>query len=459
MREADRRLIKGAVVVSMDPEIGTLSAADILIERGRIAKVAPAISADGAELVDGADWVVAPGFVDTHRHTWLSAIRHTYGDVDPLSYFDEVLGGAGPLYTPEDVFAGTLLGAVSALSSGTTTLLDWAHIQNSPEHADSGIEALRDSGIRAVYGHGWPMSADGTWTNRSTLHHPDDIRRLADELGGSVNPSHRSRITLSLAARGPEMATDEVWERESQLARSLGLRMSVHVGAYSHNANVKAVEQYARKGLLTDQMTFVHCSRTSVEEIALIADAGASVSLGVHCELNSQGIGDIPLDTLLEHDIRPSLSGDNETKCSGDMFTQMRALFGYYRSWVGGEHSVIEQPCPITLRDVLEFATISGARALGLDGVTGSITPGKEADLVCVRMSDLNLAPVSDPVAALVLGAHEGNVDSVLVSGEFVKRGGRMLYIDPKRVVEIARESQRRLYPARQLRSSQPVKH
>lgn len=447
MTGSRRRLIKGAIVVSMDPQIGTLASADILIDKGKILEVSHAIAADDAEVMDGGGWIVSPGFVDTHRHTWLSAIRHSYGDVDPLSYFTEVLGQAGPQYTPKDVYAGTLLGAVSALSAGTTTLMDWAHIQNSPHHADAGIQALHESRIRAVYGHGWPMTADGSWTRQSSRSHPEDIRRLAENL----ELPELSRITLALAARGPEMAATEVWESEVRLARELGLRTSVHVGAYPQNANIRAVEQYAKRGMLADDMTFVHCSHTSQEEIALIAEAGASVSLGVHCELNSQGIGDIPLDKLLAHGIRPSLSGDNETKCAGDMFTQMRSVFGYYRSWVGGGHSKTEHPHELSLYDVLEFATIAGARALGLDHVVGSISPGKAADLVCIRAGDLNIAPVSDPVGALVLGAHEGNVDTVMVDGEIVKQGGRMVCIDPDEVVAQALKSQRRLYPTRAL--------
>jgi cytosine/adenosine deaminase-related metal-dependent hydrolase len=163
----------------------------------------------------------------------------------------------------------------------------------------------------------------------------------------------------------------------------------------------------------------------------MMADAGVSASLGVHCEMNAQGIGDIPFDRLLAVGIRPSLSGDTETKCSGDMFTQMRHAFAYYRSWMGGQHSrVPNAPATLTLRNVLEFATAAGARANGLDRKIGSLTPGKQADIVMIRGTDLNLTPVSDAVGAVVLAAHPGNVDSVFVAGRAVKRHGRMLGID-----------------------------
>ncbi len=310
-----RLVIENATVVTVDPDLGDLDRADVLVTDGLITAVGPELGATDAERVDGSGRIVLPGFVDTHRHTWQSAIRHSYGDVDPLTYFREVLGGLGPSYTAEDVRVGTELGAVSALSAGTTTLMDWAHIQNTPDHTEAGIDALTAAGGRAVFGYGWPLTSDGRWTDASALGHPQDIRRLRT---GRL-ASDDQLVTLAMAARGPEMATPEVWRDDLLLARELGLRTSVHVGAYAHNARHHAVTQYDAAGLLGDDLTFVHCGHSSDAEIAAIAAAGATVSLGVQCELNSAGIGDIPLDRLLHHGIRPSLSGDTETKCAGDM--------------------------------------------------------------------------------------------------------------------------------------------
>jgi len=165
----------------------------------------------------------------------------------------------------------------------------------------------------------------------------------------------------------------------------------------------------------------------------------------VHCELNSTGMGDIPLDRILAEGLRPSLSGDTETKCSGDLFTQMRLLLAYYRSWTGGGHSRVPEPLPLRVRDVLEFATLAGARAAGLGRRTGSLSPGKQADLILVRAHDINLAPVTDPAAAVVLAAHPGNVDTVLVGGRTVKRGGRLVAADLPGVLALAEVSRRRV--------------
>ncbi|MCO5399704.1 amidohydrolase family protein [Ralstonia soli] len=425
--DAQPKLFKGGWILSMDPAIGDLHQGDMLVEGNRIAAIAAHIDAPDAERIDARGMIVLPGFVDTHRHTWQSCVRHRYADIDPQIYFAEMLGAKGAAFRPEDVYVGTLLGALSALESGTTTMLDWSHVQNTPEHTDAAIAALRDAGIRGVFAHGWPLVDGASWMFNSQRGHPEDIRRLRKHFFSSDD----QLLTLAMAGRGPEMAQRDVWLADLRLARELCIRSSIHMGAYVRNGSVRAIAQMHEAGVLNDDLTFVHCCFSDADEIAMMADAGVSASLGVHCEMNAQGIGDIPLDRLLAVGIRPSLSGDTETKCSGDMFTQMRHAFSYYRSWMGGGHSrVPNAPETLTLRDVLEFATVAGARATGLDRKIGSLTPGKQADIVMIRGDDINLTPVSDAVGAVVLAAHPGNVDSVFVAGSAVKRHGRMVGVD-----------------------------
>ncbi len=435
-----RTLIQGGWIVSMDAKVGDLQQGDVLIEGERIIAIAPHITADDAEVIDAGDHIVLPGFVDTHRHTWQTCVRHRYADIDPQIYFAEMLGRKGAAYRPEDVYIGTLLGAVSALEGGITTMLDWSHVQNSPEHTDAAIQALRDAGIRGVFGHGWPLVDGNSWMFDSARGHPEDIRRLRRDAFSSDD----QLLTLAMAARGPEMAQREVWLDDLQLARELGIRSTIHIGAYARNGPVRAIAQMHEAGVLGPDLTFVHCCHCGCDEIAMMADAGVGASLGVHCEMNAQGIGDIPFDRMLAVGIRPSLSGDTETKCAGDMFTQMRHAFSYYRSWMGGNHSTVPNaPASITLRDVLEFGTMAGAHATGLAHKVGSLAPGKQADLMLVRTTDLNLTPVSDAVGAVVLAAHPGNVSSVFVAGRPVKRDGQMVGIDLDALRQRACASQR----------------
>lgn len=434
-----RTLIKGATLVTMDAQTKTPSTGDILVQNGCIVDVGAAIDAAGADIVAARDMIAMPGFVDTHRHTWQTSVRHTCTDVPAEAYFGGFLAKKGPRYRPEDVYIGNLLGALGAINSGITTMLDWSQIQNSPEHADAAIAGLRDAGLRAVFAHGFPLTDMNAWANDSKLLHPSDIVRLRK---GALC-SDDGLITLAMAGRGPELAADGVWQADLALARELGIRSSIHMGAFPFNGAKRAITRLAAAGLLGADLTFIHCCCCADEEFKMMADAGVSASLGVNVEQNCQGIGDIPFDRLLAHGIRPSLSGDAETLGCGDMFTQMRQAIGYYRSWVGGGHSrAANAPSTLTSRDALEFATMRGAEANGLVHKIGSITIGKAADIVLINRDDINLTPVADPIAAVVHGAHPGNVDTVMVAGRILKRHGSLTHVGLESVRDRARASQ-----------------
>jgi 5-methylthioadenosine/S-adenosylhomocysteine deaminase len=432
-----RLIIRGGILVPVDrpPLVG-----ELLIDQGFIREIAPSLNVVDAEVMDARGMIVLPGFVDTHRHTWQTCARHTCADMMPDIYFGGFLPEKGARYRPEDVYIGNLLGALSALDSGITTLLDWSQIQNSPEHSDAAVEGLRASGIRAIFAHGFPMTDFAAWCIDSAQGHPDDIRRLRR----TALSSDDDLVTLAMAGRGPEMASAGVWQSDIRLARELGIRSSIHMGAFPFNGAKRAIAQMHDAGLLGPDLTFIHCCCSSDDELRMMADMGVAASLGINVEQNCQGIGDVPLDRLLAAGIRPSLSGDAETLGCGDMFTQMRQALGHYRAWIGGGHSkATGAPATLASRDVLEFATLRGAEANGLGHKVGTLSAGKSADIILIRQNDLNLMPVSDPIAAIVHGAHPGNVDTVMVAGKVLKRSGELVYADLARVRELARRSQR----------------
>jgi 5-methylthioadenosine/S-adenosylhomocysteine deaminase len=435
-----RKLLRCHTVATLTDDHGDITGGEVLIEGDEIVAVGVGLQDATAEVLDVQNMVALPGFVDTHRHTWQSALRASFVDSEMSEYFSS-MPKIGGLYEPEDVYLGNLLGSVSALSAGTTTLFDWSHIQHSPDHSDAAVAGLSDAGIRGLFGYGWAMG-DRSDDDEAVAHHFREARRLAEQSFSSAD----QLLTMAIAARGPEAAAETTWRGEIDLARELGLRFSVHVGAGARNGSQRAVSQYRDAGRLGSDMTFIHCNYTPDDEVAMIAQAGASVSIGVQCEMNSAGIGDVPVDRLVAHGLRPSLSGDTETMCSGDMFTQMRMLLGYQRSWMGGGHSdpEFEHP-PLTTRDVLHCATVEGAKANGLSDKVGSLEPGKKADIILLRLDDLNLAGAVDPVASVVTSGHEGNVDTVLVGGRFVKRGGRLVGVDVAGLLQRVAASQARI--------------
>ena len=421
---ANRVLIRGGHVLTMDPELGDLYGGDVLIEDGRIAAVAASLDADDVDIVDAAECIVIPGFVDSHRHTWETVIRGIAPDVSLGGYFDIVLDQLAPAYRPEDVYAGNYLGALEAIDAGITTLLDWSHINNTPEHTDEAIRGLRDARVRAVYCYGNPNTSLADWWYTSTLESPEDIRRVRDQYFSSDD----GLLTLAMGTRGPGFCTPEVVKHDWELARDVGAPISVHVGMGPYAGRFAMVSQLAELGLLGPDTTYIHCNYLSDDEFRLVAETGGKISISPSVEM-IMGHGTPPTAKALAHGLRPSLSVDVVTTVSGDMFTQMRFLFAQDRllsheaAFASGSQ---EEPKLLSSREVLEFATIDGARVCGLEDRTGSLTPGKKADVVVLRCDHSNTYPIIDPVSTVVLQADTRNVDTVIVAGEILKREGRL---------------------------------
>ena len=418
-------LIKGGQVLSMDREIGDLPKGDILIEDGRITAVQPEISAD-AEIVDATGMIVIPGFVDTHRHTWEAAIRNCAPNATLDDYFVEVLDTFAPLYRPEDVYASNLAGSLECLNAGITTLVDWSHINNTPDHPDAGIRALQETGIRAQYAYGSANTSLADYWFDSKIAIPgDDVRRVRE----TYFSSDSGLLTMALATRGTGFCVDDVVRSEWTLARDLGIPITVHVAMGRLAGRFGMIKQLHDLGLLGPDTTYIHCCYFSEEEWRLVADSGGTISIAPQVEVQ-MGHGWPPVMKAIEHGLRPSLSIDVVTTVPGDMFTQIRSAFGTERARVNAEcwQANVDIPANmLTARDMLEFATINGAHVAGLESVTGSLTPGKRADVVLLDATALNMAPIHDPVAAVTLSADVSNVDTVIVDGVVRKRGGKLL--------------------------------
>ncbi len=434
-----RILLRGGHILSMDPQIGDVYGGDVLVEDDKIAAVGRAIDAGDAEVLDAGDCIVIPGFVDSHRHTWETVIRGIAPDVSLSGYFDLVLDQLAPAYRPDDVYAGNYLGSLEAIDAGVTTLLDWSHINNTPEHADEGIRGLRDAWLRAVYCYGNPNTSLADWWYTSELKAPEDIRRVRDQYFSSGE----GLMTLAMGTRGPGFCTPEVVRHDWELAREVGAPISVHVGMGPYAGRFSMVSQLNDLGLLGADTTYIHCNYLSDDEFRLIADSGGKISISPSVEM-AMGHGTPPTGKALAHGLRPSLSIDVVTTVPGDMFTQMRFLFASARLI---EHEAAfsagneEEPVLLTSREVLGFATIEGARVCGIEERTGSLTPGKQADIVMIRCDHSNTYPIIDPVSTVVHQADTRNVDTVMVSGRILKREGRLVEADLRRARELAAAS------------------
>jgi 5-methylthioadenosine/S-adenosylhomocysteine deaminase len=400
-----RMLLRGGDVIDTEPEPVVHRGADVLIEDGRIAAVGPDLGSDGAQVIDATDRIVLPGFVDTHRHLWQTPLRGLTVGSDLRAYLELVIGRIGPRYRPEDLRIATLAGALECLDAGVTTVQDFSHIQYTPEHTEATLDALAESGIRAVYGHGYPVFE---LDRRS----PQDVRRVrARHFAGADGV-----LTMALAPVGPSFSPIELAEQDWRLADELDLPIAVHVA--SGPVAVRPIGELHRRGLLRPNTLYVHGNSLPDEELALIADSGAAVSITPTTE-ELMSVGPPVVDRLRAAGITTGIGVDVVTTVAGDMFSVMRAT--QLTSAPNGRPRV-------SAAEVLRMATLDGARALGLGDRIGSLRPGKAADLVLLRTDTINMVGAHDPVAAVVTAAHPGNVDTVLVGGKIVKRDGRLVH-------------------------------
>jgi cytosine/adenosine deaminase-related metal-dependent hydrolase len=417
-------LIKGGYVLSLDPAFGDMPHADVLIEGDTITAIGHDLSAGAhANIIDARHRIVMPGFVDTHRHTWQTPVRGVLPSCTLDQYFSGMLNNIGMQYRAEDVYIANLMGALEALNAGITTLLDWSHVNNTPEHADAAIAGLTESGIRAVYAHGVPVGGD--WWANSSREHPEDIRRIRK----TYFQSEDQLLTLALAARAPGNTTPEVATHDWKLARDLGIRISVHVGMRLTGVHVNHVLQLNQLGLMGPDTTYIHCTDSTDEELDLIAKTGGSASVAPFVEM-LMGHGVPPTGRLVARGVRPSLSIDVVSSVPGEMFTQMRTALVQERILAFTDTPDDAFSPTLTHRDVLEFATIVGAQACALDHKIGTITPGKQADIVLLRTDQVNVAPIVDAVATVVISADTSNIDTVFVGGRIVKHNGLLMRVD-----------------------------
>lgn len=418
----NRLLVRAGHVVSLDPDIGEIPRGEVLLDGEVIAAVGVDLAPEGAEVLDLTSAIVIPGFVDTHRHTWQAVIRGIAADWAHGHYMTGIHNGLSQHFRPEDTYIGTLLGTVEALSSGITTLVDWSHNLATPDHADAAVDALFASGSRAVFAHG---GGAPQWRSPpSPVPHPDDARRIRAERFGSDD----QLVTMAMALRGPQFTTPDVSLGDYALARDLGLRITVHVGDGEWGRS-RPIDWCLRNRLLDDDVTYVHCNTLADDELTMIADSGGTASVAPAVEM-SMGHGYPATGRLLDVGIRPSLSVDVCTMVGGDMFGVMQAVITCERALrhaAAADTGVVATELVPSTQDVLRFATIEGARAAGLDDRVGTITPGKQADLVAIDTRDPGMFPVNNPVGSIVYAGHPGVVDSVLVAGRLVKHQGRLV--------------------------------
>lgn len=410
-------VVRGAHVLSMDDSVGDLPSGDVHVRDGAIVAVAASISAPGAQVLDGKGMICMPGFVDTHWHHWTSCLRPLMRQDNPkLTYFP-VTFKTGLHYTPEDSYRSVRLGTAQALAAGITTTQNWAHNVRSPAHADAEMAAMRDAGIRGRFAYGCALGLP----NDKSMDIVDLARAKRDWVGkdGMLTLGICSRnVDGSLGGTRGAIGTDMA-KKEWGAARDLGLPITLHT------SGTGAVKILNEAGLLGPDLQLVHPLGSSAEDRAALAKHGVSYSTSPTGE--ARRAGEIQFPEMLEAGVKMSLSIDHSTTYNCDCFVCMRMLYTLNIHRFGPKNK-------LTTKRLVQLATIDGARDLGFGDKTGSLTPGKRADLILIRTTDINLVGLGDPYEALVTMAQPDNIDTVVVDGRILRRKNQFTALDFEKV-------------------------
>jgi cytosine/adenosine deaminase-related metal-dependent hydrolase len=417
-------IVRDAYVMTMDPELGDMASAHVHVRNGEIVAVGKGIQVAGVTVLNGRGMIVLPGMVDTHWHMWNTLLRSFDGETAADGYFPRT-AAYGKSMTPEDMYVSTRLAAAEAVHSGITTVHDYCHNVQSREHAEGDMRALRESGLRGRWSYGWPQGYPDSklidLPTLQTIH--QDWAKLSGEGLFSLGLGWRGLVRPS----GP--LPPEIYRREFEAAREMKIPLSVHVG--SAEGAKGQVEALGKEKLIGPDVQLVHALSATPAELKMVADAGAVMSVSPKTEMRI-GYGLPHLGDVLDAKITTGVSTDTLVLAGKANFFELLDMARNLEK--GRNHDEFR----ISARRMLEIGTLEGARSLGIDQVTGSLKPGKRADLILISTRSVNMGVFTDPAQLVVEAAQPENVDTVVVDGRILKRGGALTAVMQDEVVSSA---------------------
>lgn len=418
-------VISNAFIITMDPDIEELIG-DILVENGEIKAIGKNLTLpEGISKIDGTDCIVMPGLIDCHWHMWTSLLRSMSGETESTGYFP-MTARYSEHYTPKDMAIATRYAAAEALNSGITTVTDYNHNARGVDYVMAGCDVLSELGLRARVEY-------SGYRNRPP-EKPTDFDGIREVLQKINKDDKYQLLQLGLGSRG---AGYEELESDWQKARELGMGISIH--ASSNKNQVGQILQLEKRGLLGKDINIIHGNAITREELDAVAKAGTSITMTPYSEMRI-GFGLPPQNKLVRAGINTSL-GIDTTALSGnaDFFSIMKVIQNL-------ANAVAEDEFYLSSHRVLEMATINGARTLGIDHLTGSLSPGKRADLIMLKRNDLNFSSGNREKNLVVEASQPQNVALVAIDGKILKDNGKLISLDVKSIVNNAVEAFERIH-------------
>jgi 5-methylthioadenosine/S-adenosylhomocysteine deaminase len=471
-----RYVIQGGSVMSMDPQVGDFPQADVLVEGKKILAVGPNLGASG-DVIDARGRIVMPGFIDTHHHQFETALRSFLADgvlindgsgsaSGSTTYYEYILLKFAPVYRPQDVYINELFGGLSQLDDGVTTVHDVSQIHYSAQHSDAAIKALFDTGRRAAFGYFEGAGIPNVFPPRPGYVYPGDATRIYRQYFSVADQLVTMIMGGEVYLQDPKTGA-YVYPQSWQIGRQLGLQIAAHILSpfgIRPTLDLLAANPPGNPLAIGPDNLFIHMTGMSDAGWQAVHDRGAQVSIAFPIEMNMRH-GMPPILRVQHLGMEPSLSVDVECTLTADFFTQMRSAMNLQRMLVnqmtldspGGNQNLPNPldwgltdaaastknwwptppagiPAPLTTRDVLRYATINGAKALRLDSKTGSLTPGKEADIIILDATRINVVPLNQVPGAVVSLMDRSNVETVIVAGKIRKWKGQLLDVDLNRL-------------------------
>lgn len=421
-------LLKGGLALLFDGQTFRLEKKNIYIEGNTIARITDPDTVLSAEKeIDAAGKLVMPGLINAHTHAYMSLFRNYADDTDFWDWLAAVQKVEESM-TEEDCYWGTLLNAVEMIRTGTTCFVDM-NIKSAkpgritgPESACAG--AANDAGMRAVITRG----LSGTAEEEDSRMKFGQVMQEIEAFAG--NP----RVSFWFGPHAPYSCMADYLQKLTAKAKELGIGINIHlsesVGEVENmikEKGVSPIRYVADLGVFDAPSIAAHCVQVSAEDIRILKENHVSVAMNPKSNMKL-GNGFMPAEEFLEAGVNLCLGtdgcGSNNTQ---NMFAEMNTAALIYK----GDKKKAE--C-ISAEDVLRFATVGGAKAIGQEGKLGILKEGALADIILLNLDEPQFYPANNLISALVYSANGREVETVIIDGQIVMENNRLLTIDTEQV-------------------------